>query len=248
MDTKVMAAGAIGAGIGTAQTLLLREYVDRKRPLTNINSLKGFGTPSVLAGIGLGILGLGIGLYGSGKGKDGRPKIDDIYVEPAIDYGAAALIGGIISGIKPARTAEDCVAAGGFFYDDACHKTAQTGTVSMNIQPPEVQTSQYRPPLNPSWNVQEPAVDMNVLKQMSSEIQRLSSENAQLIQAQTMQPGLQPGTVSHKQQRYGFMDMGIAPGQPTDRAREYGFMEGMDGSRTPIAKVQQMKARYDFSG
>jgi len=121
------------------------------------------------------------------------------------------------------------------------------------MQAPQVQTAAYRPPLSPSYNVQ--GVDMNVLKQMSVEIARLSGtvnalsqENAQLKNmagpAITVMP-LQPGTVSSKQQQYGFMNGETVPAQPTPRAREFGFM---DEGRTPIAKVQQMKARYDFMG
>ena len=246
METKVMAAGAIGAGVGVLQTVALREFVDKKYPLTNVEALKGWGTPSALAGIIGGALGLAVGAYGAGKGKDGRQRLADVYVEPAIDYGAAAFVGGVLSGWKPAVTEADCVAAGGFYYNGACHKTAATGIVSMQGAP-QIQTAAYRPPLSPAYG-QQP--DMNVLKQMSAEIQRLSNENNQLrVQAQappaiTVMP-LQPGTVSSKQAQYGFMDPAVTPGQPTPRAREFGFM---DDGKTPIAKVQQMKARYDFMG
>ena len=114
METKVIAAGAIGAGVGVLQTVALREFVDKKYPLTNVASLKGWGTPSALAGMIGGVLGLGVGAYGAGKGKDGRQRLADVYVEPAIDYGAAAFVGGLLSGWKPAVTEADCVAAGGF--------------------------------------------------------------------------------------------------------------------------------------
>ena len=252
METKVMAAGALGAGVGVLQTVILREEVDKKYPLTNVAALKGWGTPSALAGIITGTFGLIVGVYGAGKGKDGRQRLADIYNEPAIDYGAAALVGGLLSGWKPAVTAADCAAAGGFYYNGACHKTAQTGTVSME---PQVQTAAYRAPLNPSYNVQGP--DMAAVRQMSAEIQRLgqavnalSQENAQLkamSPAITVMP-LEPGTVSSKQRQYGFMDPAtntmIAPGQPTARAKQFGFMD----SGTPIAKVQTMKDRFGFSG
>jgi len=249
METKVMAAGAIGAGVGVLQTVVLREFVDKTYPLTNVASLKGFGTPSALAGMGLGGLSLIVGAYGAGKGKDGRQRLADVYVEPAIDYGAAAFVGGLLSGWKPAVTAADCALAGGFYYNGACHKTPSTGLVSMQ-EAPQIQTAAYRPPLSPSYNVQQPqGPDMNVLRQMSAEIQRLSNENNQL-RVQTQAPAitvmpLEPGTVSSKQAQYGFMNPNITPGQPTPRAREFGFM---DDGRTPIAKVQQMKARYDFMG
>ncbi|MDD3813229.1 MAG: hypothetical protein PHZ02_01175 [Desulfocapsaceae bacterium] len=256
METKVLAAGATGVVVGAGQTALLREYVDRVYPTTNIEALGTFGTPSALAGMGGGALALGIGAYGAGKAKDGRQRISDIYVEAAIDYGAAALVSGILSGWKPAVTEADCIAAGGFFYNGSCHKTPQTGTVSMA---PHIQTAAYRPPLSPSYNRMEP--DMNVLNKMTAEIARLGEEvnrlgheNTQLkIQSPASyveQPGLQPGTVSAKQARYGFMDPNInsmiAPGHPTDRAKAIGFMD--TGGNTPIAKVQQMKDRYGFSG
>ena len=255
METKVLAAGAIGAGVGVAQTFLLRDFVDKKYPLTNVPSLKGFGTPSALAGIIGGGLALAVGAYGASKGKDGRQRLADVYVEPAIDYGAAAFVGGLMSGWKPAVMEADCTLAGGFYYNGTCNKTPPTGIVSMQAAP-QVQTAAYRPPLSPSYNVQQPqGADMNVLKQMSIEIARLSGtvnalsqENARLnsmTPAITVLP-LQPGTVSSKQAQYGFMAGETVPAQPTPRAREFGFMD-TDG-RTPIAKVQQMKARYDFMG
>ena len=93
METKVVAAGAIGAGAGALQTPLIREFVDRKYPTTNIPALKGFGTPSALIGLISGGLGLSVGAIGMSKGKDGRPRLADVYVEPAIDYGIVALVG-----------------------------------------------------------------------------------------------------------------------------------------------------------
>lgn len=256
MDPKIAAAGAIGAGIGTLQTPLLREYVDKVYPTWRVPQLKGFGTPSALIGMIGGGASLAVGAIGMTKGKDGRPRLSDAYVEPAIDYGVTALVGGLLSGIFPQPL---------------------IGTV---VSQPTVQTATYRPPTG--------AVDMNVLRQMSSELQRLAQENAQLksmAPAITVQP-LEPGTVSSKQAQYGFMEPNtmFVPGQPTRPAKDYGFMaarEGiaphhlyepgvplapeqmfvpgqptrgargfgfMDGGTTPVAAVQQMKARFDFSG
>lgn len=247
METKVIAAGGAGIAAGVGQTAILREYVDKNYPLTNIPALKGFGTPSALAGIGSGILGIGVGAYGKSKGKDGRQRLEDVYVEAAIDYGVAALASGLVSGWKPAVTEADCAAAGGFYYDGACHKTAQTATASMG---PQVQTAAYRGPYNPSYNRMEP--DLAAMNKMSAEILRLGAEINRLgnENAQLKNMELQPGTVSAKQARYGFMDPNvnsmIAPGQPTGRAKEFGFMD--TGGRTPLAKVQAMKDRFGFSG
>ncbi len=268
MDTKI--TGAIGAGVGALQTPLLRQFVDKAYPTTNLPFLKGFGTPSSLVGTVGGGLALTAGAIGTTKGKDGRPRLSDNIVVPAIDYGIVALVGGIFSGLYPAVTEADCVAKGGYFYDGVCHKTP-AAALSMQNQP-GVQTATsytYKPPAN----TQAPAVDMNVLRQMSAEIQRLSAENQQL-RTQT----LPPDTVSSKQAEYGFMDpmrplaprAMFVPGQPTKAAREAGFMAPgiapehmfvpgqptrtargfgfMDGGSTPVAAVQQMKTKFDFSG
>ncbi|MDI6860219.1 MAG: hypothetical protein QMC85_06965 [Methanocellales archaeon] len=94
-------AGAItvGATIGTAQTPLLREYVDKKYPDKRITALKGFGTPSSLAGtVGGGLLTLA-GLYGVTTGKGIRTSTSQA---AALGYGVPALVGGLLSGIFPA--------------------------------------------------------------------------------------------------------------------------------------------------
>lgn len=258
MDTKI--TGAIGAGVGALQTPVIREFVDRAYPTTNVAFLKGFGTPSSLVGTVGGGLALAAGAIGSTKGKDGRQRLSENVVVPAIDYGIVALIGGIFSGLYPAVTEADCIAKGGYFYDGVCHKEP-AATLSMHNQP-GVQTA-----------YQAPGVDMNVLKQMSAEIQRLSAENQQL-RIQT----LPPDTVSSRQAAYGFMDPArplapramFVPGQPTRAAKEAGFMQTgiapehmfvpgqptraargfgfMDGGSTPVAAVQQMKSKFDFSG
>lgn len=242
MDTRI--TGAIGAGVGALQTPVLRQFVDKAYPTTNLPFLKGFGTPSSLVGTVGGGLSLAAGAIGTTKGKDGRPRLSDNIVVPAIDYGIVALIGGIFSGLYPAVTEADCVAKGGYFYDGVCHKTpaaalsmqnqpgVQTAT-SYTYKPPAIASQSYIPPAN----TQAPAVDMNVLKQMSAEIQRLSQavqslnqENASLrVQAQV--PAIM-----------------VEPGQVTSKQRKYGFMEGVETSAQPIRKVEQIRKKYDFMG
>lgn len=236
METKVVAAGAIGAGVGALQTPVIREFVDRKYPTTNIPSLKGFGYPSALIGVIGGGLGLTVGAIGMSKGKDGRQRLADVYVEPAIDYGIVALVSGIFSGLYPAVTEADCVAKGGYFYDGVCHKTPATPTASMQ---PGVQTATsytYRPPAIasqayiPPAITQAPAVDMNVLKQMSAEIQRLAQENA-AMRTQAQAPAIM-----------------VEPGQVTSKQKRYGFMDGVETTAQPIKRVQQIRKKYDFMG
>ena len=242
MDTKI--TGAIGAGVGALQTPLLRQFVDKAYPTTNLPFLKGFGTPSSLVGTVGGGIALAAGAIGTTKGKDGRPRLSENIVVPAIDYGIVALVGGIFSGLYPAVTEADCVAKGGYFYDGVCHKTpaaalsmqyqpgVQTAT-SYTYKPPAIASQSYIPPAN----TQAPAVDMNVLKQMSAEIQRLSQavqslnqENASLrVQAQV--PAIM-----------------VEPGQVTSKQRKYGFMEGVETSAQPIRKVEQIRKKYDFMG
>ena len=242
MDTKI--TGAIGAGVGALQTPVLRQFVDKAYPTTNLPFLKGFGTPSSLIGTVGGGLALAAGAIGSTKGKDGRPRLSDNIVVPAIDYGIVALVGGIFSGLYPAVTEADCVAKGGYFYDGVCHKTpaaalsmqnqpgVQTAT-SYTYKPPAIASQAYIPPAN----TQAPAVDMNVLKQMSAEIQRLSQavqslnqENASLrVQAQV--PAIM-----------------VEPGQVTSKQRKYGFMDGVETTAQPIRKVEQIRKKYDFMG
>ena len=149
MDPKVTAAGAIGAGLGALQTPLIREYLDPTYPAI-IPQLGTFGSASALAGMVGGGAGLAIGVLGMTRGRDGRQRLSDIVVEPAIDYGITAFVGGLMSGLFPIPT-----------------QSLQTAT-----------SYTYKPPLIAAQNPQ--TVDMNVLKQMSAEIQRLNQENASL--------------------------------------------------------------------
>ena len=237
METKVVAAGAIGAGVGALQTPVIREFVDRKYPTTNIPSLKGFGYLSSLIGMIGGGAGLTVGLVGMSKGKDGRQRLADVYVEPAIDYGITALVTGIFSGLYPAVTEADCVAKGGYFYDGVCHKTPaaamsmqnqpaiQTAT-SYTYKPPAIASQAYIPPAI----TQAPAVDMNVLKQMSAEVNRLVQENAAL-RAHAQAPAIM-----------------VEPGQVTSKQKRYGFMDGVETTAQPTRRVEQIRKKFDFMG
>lgn len=242
MDTKI--TGAIGAGVGALQTPVLRQFVDKAYPTTNLPFLKGFGTPSSLVGTVGGGLALAAGAIGTTKGKDGRPRLSDNVVVPALDYGIVALVGGIFSGLYPAVTEADCVAKGGYFYDGVCHKEpaaalsmqnqpgVQTAT-SYTYKPPAIASQSYIPPAN----TQAPAVDMNVLRQMSAEIQRLSQAVQSLNQ--------ENATLRTHAQVPAIM---VEPGQVTSKQRKYGFMDGLETTAQPLKRVQQIRKKYDFMG
>lgn len=94
MLTTSEAAGiAVGGAIAGAQTLLLREYVDKPKGIL-IPRLGGFGTASALGGI---ILGIGTIAYGSYRVTKGGNAI----AAGLLGYGFPALVGGIISGLHP---------------------------------------------------------------------------------------------------------------------------------------------------
>ncbi len=242
MDPKVTALGAVGAGVGALQTPILREFVDRKYPTTNIPSLGGFGYVSSLAGIIGGGTGLAIGAVGMSKGKDGRQRLADSYIEPAIDYGITALLTGIFSGLYPAVTEADCIAKGGYFYDGVCHKTP-AATLSMQPGIQAAGSYTYKPPAIASQSyipANTQGVDMNVLKQMSAEVQRLSQavqalsqENAAL-RSQAMAPAIEVGQV--------------IPGPVRSKQRQYGFMEGVETGAQPVKQVERIRKKFDFMG
>jgi hypothetical protein len=243
---KPNTAGAVGALVGALQTPLVREYVDRKRPLLNVPQLKAFGTPSALAGIGLGGISTLVAALSLRKGAKKLIKEENIPL--ALDYGVVALTTGVLSGLFPAVTAADCTAAGGYYYNGACHKTPATGTVSMNqanaMMPgpgPFVPSVRYMPP--PHATPSRFNSGSNVMEQMTSEIQRLSGavtalsqENSQLRSMGTTYPG-QPTPALRE---YGFM----GPGNATPRDGNYGFMD----TGVPLAKIQTMKSRFGFLG
>lgn len=97
MDNKQFAAVGIGAGIGTAQTWVLREYIDPTYGAV-IPQIGGWGTLSSIFGWGLGgiltVLGIA-GYYNKG------PVRSDVATSGLVSYGVPALIGGICSGIWP---------------------------------------------------------------------------------------------------------------------------------------------------
>lgn len=211
MDPKVTVAGAIGAGVGALQTPLIRVYVDPTYGSV-IPQLGTFGTPSALAGMIGGGSAIAIGALGMTRGRNGMQRLSDKVIEPAIDYGVTAFVGGFMSGLFP------CGAGG---------PGLQTAT-SYTYKPPLITSQSYVPPAH----TQAPAVDMNVVKQMSAEIQRLNQENATL-KSQAMSPAIQveqiiPGPVHQKQERYG-------------------FMSGLETSQ-PLKRTEAIRKRYDFMG
>jgi|GEM_PF-1989039 len=112
-----MLPAGVGAALGPAQTIFLREYVDT--PMANdflngkttsypfIKPLQGFGTPSALAGIVGGVIGLGLGYMGAKKGKVIKTFNGQLAL---ITYGASALTSGLLSGIYPTAAAASAIA------------------------------------------------------------------------------------------------------------------------------------------
>lgn len=233
METRVIAGQIAGTSVGAIQTPLIRELVDRPNPTLGVEALGGFGTPSALLGLITGALTLGAAAYGASKGRDGRQRMKDEIVMALAGHGTVAVESGLLSGIYPAVTEADCTKAGKYWYDGWCHEKPKAGATSLE---PQV-TKSYVPA-----TVQQPSLDINVLKQMSAEIQRLAQENQQFraqvqAQAQAAQAKAQeppaiivqplPGPVAEKQKRYGFME--------TETAQ-------------PIKRVEQIRKRYDFMG
>lgn len=84
----------VGAAIGSAQTYILREYVDRNRqPL--IPQLGKWGAASCVIGIGTGLVatiaGIAGALYGVGL-RNSRLQL------AAVSYGIPAIVTGVMSG------------------------------------------------------------------------------------------------------------------------------------------------------
>ena len=111
-----MLPAGVGAALGPAQTFLLREYVDtpmaneflnKKRKYPFVKPLKGFGTPSALAGIVGGIIGLSLGYVGAKKGKIIKTFNGQLAL---ITYGASALTSGLLSGMYPTAAASTAIA------------------------------------------------------------------------------------------------------------------------------------------
>lgn len=100
LTDDLMNLGA-GVGLGVLQTFLLRKYADVKYVDTDgeIIALKGFGKPSVIAGVGGGGLAAGYELNKAGKA---RMETEDFL---AYGYGVGAVASGIISGVMPTEAA-----------------------------------------------------------------------------------------------------------------------------------------------
>lgn len=93
---KVILVG-IGAGIGAAQTIILREYVDKQYGSV-IPQIGNWGNPSVLAGVGIGGVATALGALGMvGKG----PIKSETTATSLVAYGISALVGGVLSALYP---------------------------------------------------------------------------------------------------------------------------------------------------
>ena len=136
MQTYVLPA-TLGSAIGPIQTFLLREYVDT--PMANnflsgqsnvspvlIKPLKGFSTPSALAGIASGLVGLGLALYSAKTGKVFRTFNEQLGV---LTYGASSLASGIMSGIFPTVPVQNAIAK------DPSNPIYTQSSGSVSIQP-----------------------------------------------------------------------------------------------------------------
>ena len=87
----------VGVGVGVIGIHLVREYGDKKYISYRLmpTTLKGFGAPSALIGVGAGGIGT---VYEVNKvGKSGMKKGDDIMIGAA----AGLLFAGIVSGLTP---------------------------------------------------------------------------------------------------------------------------------------------------
>ncbi|MGC8580587.1 MAG: hypothetical protein ACP5MB_11115 [bacterium] len=137
MQSYILPA-TLGSAVGPIQTFLLREFVDT--PMANnflsgqstmspvlIKPLKGFSTPSALAGIASGIIGLGLGLYAAKTGKIFRTFNEQLGV---LTYGASSLASGVMSGIYPTTSVQNAIAKD---PDNPIYTQASGGSVS--IQP-----------------------------------------------------------------------------------------------------------------
>lgn len=83
---------ACGAGVGIAQTVVLKRYVDSTSPtwFPQVTQLGNFGKPSALIGVVGGTLALLVGLYF---------PLDAQLKNIAVAYGGSSIAGGLLSGI-----------------------------------------------------------------------------------------------------------------------------------------------------
>lgn len=99
INKKTAAIVVASVGTGSAQTFILREYVDKTYGLIpGLEGLKGFGTYSAMGGIISGGITTGLGLVSILTGKITR---NESIQTGLIGYGIPALSGGILSGLFP---------------------------------------------------------------------------------------------------------------------------------------------------
>jgi hypothetical protein len=86
----------VGAAVvGSAQTFLLREFVDKKSLTPIIPQLGKYGTVSVVAGVGVGGIATGVGLA---KLMFNKGIQDERIARALVAYGVPALVTGVLSG------------------------------------------------------------------------------------------------------------------------------------------------------
>ena len=113
---------SIGIAMGSAQTVLLQQYVDipmaqayltagakasnAPKPFL-LGQLKQFGSPSATIGIVTGVVFTAFGAYSSMKPRYIR---SDLVNSALLAYGVTALVGGVISGLFPTQAWSNAVA------------------------------------------------------------------------------------------------------------------------------------------
>lgn len=118
-DMSIAVGATAGGLVGAVQTILLRQFADiplataflkntAGTPPVLMKQLKGFGSPSALAGIIGGAVGLVIGLAGMLKGKIVRNRGA---AAALTSYGVVALTSGLMSGAFPATAWSAGIAA-----------------------------------------------------------------------------------------------------------------------------------------
>jgi len=93
-DNEVL-VGVGAAVVGTAQTYLIREFVDKRSLTPILPQLGKYGTASCVAGIGLGGAATAVGLANLLYGKGIR---DERTARALVAYGVPALVTGALSG------------------------------------------------------------------------------------------------------------------------------------------------------
>ena len=113
------AAYATAGGVaGAAQEVLLREFADTAiatpfltgkstTPPFGMKQLGNWAAPSVLTGIGTGVVGIGLGVEGLTRGRIVKSANGASF---ALGYGSTALLGGVLNGVFPNSTYANAVA------------------------------------------------------------------------------------------------------------------------------------------